>query len=175
MGLAPEAVGDAGRDHEDVVRFGGLGAVSQLDADVAPREVEPGQLTMDGANVREAPVAVEADAIVTGPLLRTRDAHAELLAADQLGLGGDADDFQPFRLLGQADGGEQPAVAEPGNDNLPPGHVAAFVNVGEGAMLPAVDPLWRLFLSCPLPAADLASWVIRHRTGMGSMVHASSA
>ena len=87
-------------------------------------EVESGELTVDRADVVEASVAVKADAVITRPLLRTRQAQAELLAADQLRFRRDADDLEAVGVLGQVDGGEQPAVAEPGDDDSASGHVA---------------------------------------------------
>ena len=114
VGAAPEAVGDAGRDHQGVVRLGGRGSIGETYVDRAGLQVEAGERAVDRADVVEAAVAVEADEVVALPVLGAGQPGAELLAADQRGLAGDADEVG---VPGEMDRRQQAAVAEAGDDD----------------------------------------------------------
>src|SRR5688572_24079727 len=78
---APEPVGDAGGDHEYVVRLGPERAAGQSDLDLAGVEVETGEGAVHGAGLLEPAVAVERGPVLADPLVRARQPQAELLTA----------------------------------------------------------------------------------------------
>ena len=65
---------------------------------------------MHGAGPVEPAVAVEGDEVVAGPVVGAGQPEAELLAADQRGLGGDADDVG---VAGEVDRGSSPLSPSP--------------------------------------------------------------
>lgn len=116
-GPTPEAVGHPCRDDQGVVRLDGAAAGRQLDGDLPGVEIQTAQRSVQAAYAVEPAVATEVDPVVTGPVVGSRQAHAELLPADELGLGRDADDLD---VPGEVDRGEGPDVAEAGDDDPRP-------------------------------------------------------
>ena len=106
---APEAVGDTGRDDQHVVRLGAGAAVREPHADHAVGERELGERAVDRAYAVQLAVAVEPDVVLAGPPVGSGQPHAQLLPADEGGLGRDADDVD---VSGQVPGREQAGVAE---------------------------------------------------------------
>ena len=112
--LPPEAVADAGRDDQRVVGFGDLGAVGAAAEHRAGRQVHPGERRLNGADPVQSAELLERDPVVPRPVLRPRQPHTQLLAADQCGFGGDPHDVG---VAGQPDRGQDAAVAESGDDD----------------------------------------------------------
>ena len=121
--LAPEPVGDAGRDDQRVVRLGRGRAVCAGDGHRPVRQVDPGERAVDGPDGVEPPVPVERDPVVPGPVFGSADPPPEFLAAHQSRFGRYADDVG---VLGEPDRGEQTAVAQSGDDYPPADHVVAL-------------------------------------------------
>ena len=90
--LAPEAVGDSGRDDQRVVRLGDCRAV------VAPaerrfgRQVQSGQRGLNGPHPIQPAEPVERNPVVAGPVVGAGQPDAEFLAADQCRFDRDSDD-----------------------------------------------------------------------------------
>ena len=112
--MAPEAVADAGRDHQEVVRdtvgvtLGGL--------DLHERGVEIGahDATVDDVHGVEAPEPSERHEVRAAPSTRVGQSGAQLLAAHERRARGDPDD--PTRA-GQPGRDQHAGVAETGHDD----------------------------------------------------------
>ena len=115
--LAPEAIGDSGRDDQDVIGFDGGDAVGTVQRHLPRGQVDTGQRALNGAHPIEAVKAVERNPVVPGPVLRPGNPPAQLLSADQTRLRRDAYDLG---VLGEPDRRQYAAVPEPRNDHAHP-------------------------------------------------------
>ena len=113
-GLAPESVGHAGRDYEDVVPLDGDAAVSKCHGDLPRIEVDTGQQPVHPAHAVEPSIATEGDPVVAGPVIRPRQPHSEFLPAHQFGFSRDPDHVG---MPGQVDRGEDADVTQSRDEN----------------------------------------------------------
>ena len=119
--LTPVAITSTSYGSSDVVPSG------PVTDDRPGGQVEAGELTVHDPHPVEAAEPLEGVVVVAGPPLRPGEPQAELLAADQGGLGGDADDVVP---LGEPDRGEDAGVAQAGDHHARTGHSGAHDRLG---------------------------------------------
>ena len=116
----PEAVADSRRNDQRVVLLGDCRAVLAQAEDGSGRQIHSRQRGLYLSHPVQAPELVERNPVVAGPIVWAGEPDSELLATDQRWFDRNSDDVG---VGGQADGGQDADITEPGDDNAFAVHV----------------------------------------------------